>query len=202
MNIQLCSVWKYTCLRVTGHRELVSWHLVYKECLTLWSRVSIFLVSMMARHVGCHGSGLNWLGHSCLSYLKEKARRCGEASLLLVVGTGEQCSSPCKRAAWCLPGPYPPLSLQGRATLLMKCSVLVSTGPSWPLHHLLVSAWGFGEHNAGWLSFLAASVCFCNYFIALNSHLWDVEMMMYQTQSEEFKILRREEMDPGRLDGL
>lgn len=94
------------------------------------------------------------------------------------------------------------LSRQGRGTLLMKCSVLVSTGPSWPLHHLLVSAGAFGEHNAMWLSFLAASVCFCNYFIALNSHLWDAKMTMHQTQSEEFKILRRKEMDPGRLDGL
>lgn len=119
-----------------------------------------------------HGLSWEWFeltGAQLSELLKEKAQRCREASLLSVVGTGEQCSSPCKRAAWCPPGPYPPLSLQGRATLLMKCSVLVSTGPSWPLNHLLVSAWAFGEHNAGWLSFLAASVCFCNYFIALTA---------------------------------
>lgn len=57
------------------------------------------------------------------------------------------CSCTCEHAPLCTPGPCP-LSLEEQGVELMKRSVLVSTGPSWPLHHLLVSARAFEEHSA------------------------------------------------------
>lgn len=62
-----------------------------------------------------HGLSWEWFeltGAQLSESLKEKRkhRGAGEASQPLVVGTGEQCSSTCTRAAWCPPGPHPPLT--------------------------------------------------------------------------------------------
>lgn len=156
-----CPAWSY----FRGH-TVVSRHSECIECQTLWSRFPCSSCPWWTSAWAVMGveKCLISLAWSYLGGFKKNEKE-------TKVGGGSQPSPAEAVLGNGIPTPgsthshIPGLALRFRGRQESWADEMLHLTQHWP--SLLVSARAFEEHNAVWLSFLAASVCLYNYFVAL-----------------------------------